>query len=148
MKTTVLVDLDGTLFNVDHREDLAKASQWDEFHSLIPGDAIYSDVIEVVNKLGAFNNIVAVTARPEKWRNLTNDQLNKHCPRVDIVLMRKDNDYRPSPEVKIDLLEEYFGSKEAVLSHVLCMFEDHEKVTAKLRDYGITVFQVREGLTG
>lgn len=150
VRNYLIVDLDGTLCNSSHRQHLAQARQWDEFHSLIHLDTVCEEVATVILALQKYNrNLItlAVTGRNESNRVATAKWLLNHRlgALFDEVLMRPDFDGTPDHDLKPKMLEEYFGSKDKVLENVLIVLEDRTKVVESLRNYGLVVFQVREG---
>jgi hypothetical protein len=76
---------------------------------------------------------------------VTTEWLKKYCPVIEHVMMRADGDFRPDIEIKIEALEDAFGSRQGVLDSVICVIDDRDKLVAALRDYGLTVLQPREG---
>lgn len=50
--------------------------------------------------------IVVVTARPEKLKDQTQEWLDKQGLKPLFLLMRKEGDYRPDHEVRVDQLKE------------------------------------------
>lgn len=146
MKSHIIVDIDGTLSNCDHRVELAQTGQWDEFHKNSNADRPYNDIIELVTTLGAYGyNLIALTGRNEKFRTQTLQWFVENGVVVDELLMRPDNDFSKSEELKIRLLEEKFGGKKEVIKCVLAVIDDTDKVVVALRDYGLTVLQPRAG---
>lgn len=142
----IVVDLDGTLCDCSHRVSLAQAGQWEEFHSLCKDDKPYWPVVEVLRSLEERHHLLFLSGRNASQLKATADWCENWsvpCP-ADILLRPKD-DYRPDIELKTSLLEEFFGSKEQVLASVLFCLDDRDKVVEGLRNYGLTVFQTREG---
>jgi uncharacterized HAD superfamily protein len=144
----IVVDLDGTLCNSAHREHLARAGQWDEFHSLLGDDKPWEDVAKVLPLLSETFAIVALTGRNEKWRNATlkwlvnNDQLDQH---IDYLLMRPDNDFRSDAVLKPALLDEFLDDQKVTHAEVLFILEDRDKMVEAWRELGHSCFQVRPG---
>lgn len=147
MTKWIVVDLDGTLCDCSHRVSLAQAGQWDEFHSLCKDDKPYEPVVVVVNCMAyAGYRFMALSGRDERQRKATLDWMVQWgVTPPDEVLLRPKGDYRPDVELKIAMLEQHFGSKEAVLESVKFCLDDRDKVVEGLRNYGLTVWQVREG---
>lgn len=147
----IIVDLDGTLCDCSGRVHLAQAGLWDEFNAACGDDKPIASTVGVLKILTNANYdfvpvMIALTGRSAKFRLETERWITTHAPGlIDEVLMRPEHDYRPDGEVKIGLLEELFGSKEAVLESVLVVLDDRDRVVQALRDYGLTVWQVREG---
>lgn len=144
-KRFVVVDLDGTVFDIVHRVDYAKARQWDDFHSRLTFDKVYPDVKFFIEKMAINANIIACTGRPERWREPTIQMITKNGIIIDELLMRPDDDYRKDGELKIALLESFFGDKEKVLEHVAFCLEDRDHVVEAYRNYGLPAWQVRVG---
>jgi len=148
-RNTIIVDLDGTLCNCDHRIELARTKQWDAFHSMLIEDEPYEDVkhfIKFIARSALMEiDIIGLTGRNEKHRNKTLDWLEKNGVFFDELLMRPDNDFRSDHELKPLLLEEWFGSREIMLSKVMFVLEDRDKVVEAWRNIGISCWQVRMG---
>lgn len=144
MKGYLIVDLDGTVSNCDHRHELAQAGEWDKFHELCTLDTPYTDMIDMLRHLSHLT-LVGCTGRNSKHRSITTQWLFSNGLILDHLLMRADDDYSPAVDLKIKLLEEFFGGKAAVLDNVLMMFEDNDKIVEGLRNYGMTILQPRNG---
>lgn len=114
----VIVDLDGTLSNSAHRDHLAVAKEWDEFHSLLGEDEPHKDVLQLVNalNLGLWPHmdleVVALTGRNEKYRKATEQWLLKHNVAVDHLLMRPDYDWRSDHDLKPQLLVDFINGPD------------------------------------
>ena len=145
--TTIVIDLDGTLCNCDHRVHLAQAQQWDEFHKGLLADEPYNDVADLVRTLSRTQIIIAVTGRNAAFKELTWRWFQLHAldEAITDVIMRPDGDWRPDHELKPMMLEEHFGSKEKVLEGVGFVLDDREKVVEAWRNYGLPCWQVRPG---
>lgn len=147
-KTFIIVDIDGTLANVDHRQEFAQTGQWDEFHDLCHLDPPYQDIIDIIDVFADYGgyNVVGLTGRPRNMRPNTMEWLGRHGVMLqDVWMPRGEQDFRSDIELKTTALEAYFGSKEEVLRNVLFMLEDRDRLVAHFRDYGLTVLQPRLG---
>ena len=136
----VVVDLDGTLCNSKHREHLAVAGQWDEFHSLLADDEPWSDVHRLLRYFVDDEQIVGLTGRNEKHRPATLKWLYHHGIILDQLLMRPEFDPRPDHELKPQLLAEVCKPEE-----VWFILEDRDKVVEAWRNLGYNCWQVRPG---
>ena len=124
MRRAIVLDLDGVILSTSHvfkelyELDLKGDAKWGYFHEhcnsdeveLMPGirkffTTIYNDVPLAV---------IVSTARNEKVRETTISKLLKHGIIVDHLYMRKDGDYRPSPEVKKEHLQEIMNNYEVL----------------------------------
>jgi hypothetical protein len=61
------------------------------------------------------------------------------CP-LDDVVMRGNDDYRPSPALKTDRAIGYFGSLEAMQNQVALVIDDRDDVISAFRD--LTTLQI------
>lgn len=144
--TYYICDLDGSLCDSGHRNSLAQAKQWDEFHSLCGHDTPHGDVLALIHNLHYTNlHLLVVTGRNRRFEGITLDWFRRYKVVPDAMLMRPDGDFTPDIELKVNLLEEFFGSKERVLDGVCFALEDRDKVVEALRNYGIPTWQVRSG---
>jgi hypothetical protein len=107
MDKCLILDLDGTISDCNHRMHLIEGSKkkWNEFFDGCTEDPLVLPVYDIVNKLSEDLKVVIITSRPERNRNLTVDWLNKHNIKFENLLMRKNNDFRKSPVIKSELLD-------------------------------------------
>lgn len=92
----LFVDLDGTLFNNYHRKHLMPADtndpeSWVEFNNACLGDEIIMPMLETVQAISSFfmyTEIIVVTARGEKAKEHTCQQLEKANFAHDKIIMR------------------------------------------------------------
>jgi len=139
----VVVDLDGTLCNSAHRDHLAKAGLWDEFHAKLAEDEPWADVAKLVATLDddAYNfTVVGLTGRNERYREATLKWLHLHHIRLDDLLMRPDNDYQPDHVLKPAMLEAAYEFHK-----VWFILEDRDKVVEAWRNLGYNCWQIRAG---
>jgi len=134
-KKIVIIDLDGTIVENGNHADL------DAFyaHSFIDDKPI-TETVELVKHLGRKYDLVYCTARSEKLRAQTLNWLDKHgVPHSNrTLLMRSDADYRPTVEVKLELIKNH-GIKHGQIAFVL---EDNNHMVRVWRDLGVRVLQV------
>jgi hypothetical protein len=148
----ILIDLDDTLCASWRREHLIDES-WDAFHGDLVNDDPIVDIARALAELigHRFVNmkerpealqIIGLTARPEKWRTATVGWLARHEIDLDEILMRPDDDFRPSPIVKLALAAERFGGEEAIKDHVAFVIDDRPDVCQAFAGVGVTTLQV------
>ncbi len=161
----IVVDLDGTLCDSAHREHLARAKEWDEFHAGIPDDLPHWDVVDLLTVLDCSLNtmvadleVIALTGRNERYRLTTEAWLNKHRIKVDHLLMRPNDDWRSDHELKPQLLlafssggdlpssdQENFEAMEQAKRKVWFILEDRDKVVEAWRNLGFRCWQTQPG---
>jgi hypothetical protein len=141
----IVVDLDGTLCNSGHREHLARAKQWDEFHSLLSEDEPWPDVAKFISSFDIADDtiFIGLTGRNERYRPATLDWLFKHDLHLDSLLMRPDNDFNPDHELKPQMLDRWLESEGLTHADVWLILEDREKVVEAWRNIGHNCWQVR-----
>ena len=85
----VLCDIDGTVANNDHRQKLLKGfNDWDKFFSLLKDDEPIHVIIErVKQKVESNGDLIFLTGRPEKYREMTEDWLLKY---FDVELFKEN----------------------------------------------------------
>jgi phosphoglycolate phosphatase-like HAD superfamily hydrolase len=138
----VIVELDGVLFDCSHRRHLAEMKDWDKFHEACIGDSVFMDMHELICTLSkAEYTVIVVTARPDKFRKLTWEQLRKVGlgEHVEMILMRPSDDFSYAQELKVKLLQEH----NITSKNTLVAFEDEERCVISYRNYGIPTYQVR-----
>ncbi len=106
----IIVDIDGTLANLDHRIHLIRKpnKNWNLFFEKMNDD---KPIEQTINKIKEFYDdgfkILIVTGRPETYESITVEWLNKHLPFEEFELIqRRKNDNRPSYQFKQSVLTE------------------------------------------
>jgi hypothetical protein len=144
-------NLDGTICDNSTREHLAREAAeargadatriWEEFHSKIPEDQPIYPVLDTLKALSFDGHKIEIwTARPERYRNLTEKWLDKYDVFPKQLLMRPDTDLRKSYILKLGW---YLMSHSSGKPNIV--FEDHPETVRLLRLAGAVVAQVGEG---
>lgn len=144
----VVVDLDGTLCNSAHREHLARAGQWEEFHSLLGDDEPWPDVQQLINMLvndPFAGDVIGLTGRNERYRMMSVKWLAKHRIYLDDLLMRPDKSYQSDHELKPAMLNAYLEKNGKTHADVWFILEDRDKVVEAWRNLGHNCWQTRPG---
>lgn len=137
----VAVDIDHTLrhsaWRDEHIDPALKSKDWDYYHRLGIEDKPATSIINVVIALhNAGHEIYIVTAIPRKWLRPVYSWLHKAGILVDQdhILMRPEEQFRSSPEIKQELL-----------SHLAVdlIIEDRLDVVEAFAKDGVTTLQVR-----
>lgn len=148
----IVVDLDGTLADNRHRAHLAEAKKWDEFHALMGEDAVFEDVLNTIwcifgdidNDYATFDyavSVVFLTARDEKYRELTEAWLGKvGVPAHTLVMRDRPHHEESAGDFKLRALK---GLEEAYGCKPLFCLEDQMNITLQLRAAGYNVWNVR-----
>lgn len=144
-RRTILVDLDHTIFASWPRDSMMGGEGgWDAYHAASVNDDIIHDVANLINSLSRCGwTIIGLTARPEKWRNISMQNLVKHEVAMDELLMRPDEAFHPAPEIKVQLALDRFGSDDELRRQVAFLVEDRDDVCEAFHALGITTLQVK-----
>lgn len=139
----VIVDLDGTLCDVEHRNHLVrnKPPRWDEYFMSCHLDPPKENVIEVVKCLACFHDIHIFSGRGEVARELTEAWLEKHEVEYESLTMRPDGNKTADNKLKKSWVVEKGFKPE----NVLCILDDRQKVVDMWREMGFTCLQVAPG---
>jgi len=149
MKSHIVVDIDGTIANIEHRLHYIKQPipNWEGFHRQeeILMDKPILDTLNLLRELRYVDDplydIVLCTGRYESCRDATVQWLGRSGMQWKHLLMRKTGDNRPDTEVKPELL----ARAGLYPAQVLCIFEDRTSVVKKWRELGYTCYQVANG---
>lgn len=141
----VLCDIDGTIADPTHRLEHVKKEKkdWKTFFSLMHLDAPRQDVWNrVINS--AENNeayIILISARPERYRKVTEDWLIEHKMTEFVhLLMRPTTDHREDTLVKSDMCDRFLHS-----ANIVEIFDDRPSVIRMWRERGFNVTDVGQG---
>ena len=149
-KFDIICDVDGTLVDISARVSLAvagakkgKKMNWGIFLDpkvILENDVEQEDVTGVIKSLiESGHKVIITSARNEKHRDVTEQQLANFGIKHEAMFLRADDDMRGDELVKEDLLREIrkagYDPKVA--------FDDRQKVVDMWRKLGIPCHQVR-----
>lgn len=140
----IIVDLDGTLCDVEHRIHHVKGPKknWKAFNESIIHDNCYEWCFELIRAMRAQNyKIIFVTGRSEDCRKDTTDWLAKHKVQFDHLYMRGLRDFREDSDVKEDLYKDHIG----LHFQTLFVVDDRKSVVERWRKMGLTCLQCAPG---
>lgn len=144
----IICDIDGVILDISHRLHYIEPPKkdYDKFYSSeeLAKDAPYTAGIELVKALlgipGGYTQknsaIYFVTGRPQRTKKDTTDSLLGSIPGIvlndihcsNMLYMRKDGDYRPSPQVKSELIEQLIENMCLDLSSSLVYYIDDDPI--------------------
>lgn len=142
-KDTIVIDLDGTLANTDHRVHLVKAKKWREFYAQCPKDTLNQWCAEIVRLFfrGPFE-VVILTARSKEVQSQTIEWITKHLE-VSYVsclrMVREENDNSKDFDLKLN------WARNHGLGRILFAIDDRKQVADMWRKEGVTCLQCAEG---
>jgi beta-phosphoglucomutase-like phosphatase (HAD superfamily) len=146
----IVVDKDGTLLNSRHREHLARARNWDEFHRAQQHDKLNEMVAAFCCAMRERYRLLLVTGTPERYYSHTATTLVKLgvLRYFHDVIMRPEGDHTPDVVLKPRIVKDWlgrYGRFGALSLHVALALEDRDKVVAAWREHGIPCWQVQAG---
>lgn len=128
----VVVGLDSTVCDVSHRRSMMEIDGWDAYHSQLSGDVPYGTMVDLIQSFNDHDDtVIAVTARPERWRAATLNWLVRYGVKIDHLYMRGDGDYRPACEVKCDIVRKIVKAHE--VDKIDLVIDDRDDVLAALK---------------
>jgi len=139
-RTTVLVDMDGTLADVRHRLRFlqGRRKDWKGFFSQMHKDPPNPEIVQMVRELARDHEIVIVSGRPDNYRRVTEDWLaSNHVPYASMY-MRRAGDHRPDDIVKREILENLLKLGK----DIKLVIDDRPTVCDMWRGCGLDVHQV------
>lgn len=142
MSKTIICDLDGTLFNIDHRLHYLNTKDWKGFFEAVKDDTPNEWCLELLRAMKTQGHeIVFVSGRNSVARAETNRQLVKlgFFPNT-MLLMRHELDRRPDFALKKSFYKTQLKDKD-----ILFVLEDRKQVVDMWRSLGLTVLQCDEG---
>ena len=147
----IIVDMDGTLANIDRRLKEAEANpppgkrmDWDIF--LDPVVMAHADqpnwhVIHLVKTLQETDHTIIITsARNERHRAVTSQQLDAWGIKYEKLYLRKNDDFRQDGIVKAELLAQIL--EDGYVPRIA--IDDRQQVVDKWRELGLHCWQVEK----
>lgn len=140
----IIIDLDGTLCDVEHRRHfvLEKPKNWIKFYAGLVNDTVNKPVAALYHMAKRSKyHVIFVSGRPAQYRKETEIWLKKHGFDFTLLLMRSFNDKRDDTIVKEEIYDKYIAPYFKVVFTV----DDRDRVVKMWRDKGIPCFQVAYG---
>jgi len=140
-KHIIIVDIDGTLANIDHRLHLIKDTKnWDAFFEAMVDDTVNETVVQLMTLTYPDHAVILMSGRPNNYRWQTVEWLRRHDIHYDALLMRKAGDRRPDWVVKQELLDKYVDK-----SRIEVCIDDRPSIVELWRKNGLKVIDVGTG---
>jgi len=132
----LITDIDGVLASDSWRRYLLP--DWNEYHRMSIDDEPNRIMVNLINMVirDGQSQVIGLTGRPEKWRQLTNTWLLRHDIMLDDIIMRPDDDFKSSPEFKLEALRGFYTPASTLI------IDDREDVATALRGAGYTVLTI------
>jgi beta-phosphoglucomutase-like phosphatase (HAD superfamily) len=142
----VLFDLDGVLANGDHRQHLLNPKpggrkDWKSFFAKAGDDLLIEEVAALTVLLDPSLQRILLTARPTSIQDITIEWLSRFSVRWDLLVMRRDGDFSPSPEAKRHAVEQLRDHG----FQVLLAFDDDQRNVDMFRSEGIRCVYIHSG---
>jgi phosphoglycolate phosphatase-like HAD superfamily hydrolase len=99
----VVFDIDGVLSDASERQHFLSGPgrrDWKGFFEAAGNDALIEEVARLTELIDRDLGLVLLTARPTTIREITVEWLERHGVRWDLLIMRPEGDYMPSPDAK------------------------------------------------
>ncbi|MFI8961761.1 hypothetical protein ACIGO8_06560 [Streptomyces sp. NPDC053493] len=143
-RPVAVFDLDNTLASTAHRQRFLerRPRDWDAFFAAAPKDPPLAEGVELCRETAEECDIVYLTGRPERCRRDTLDWLAAHGLPEGPVHMRRDRDFRPARQTKLDVLRRLERDRE-----VRVLVDDDELVCDAAEVAGFTVVRARWAVT-
>ena len=119
-------DIDGVLADCSHRLHYLEKKDYDGFYSdteilndnpIIHGLELYEDICS-----SPYADVYILTGRPERTQEATRAWLKRVGVDVAPMIMRRNHDYRPSPEVKMQMAKKFIEMEN--LDGPFCLVDD------------------------
>lgn len=157
-KRTIIVDIDGTLANIDHRlhfiqdfKDDAEATfkaDWDAFYEDCDKDKPIKPTVQLVKDLWKAGwGVILITSRSDAVREQTMEWLAEYNITYDILFMRKHGDHSNDVDLKRAWLHDLRVGRIAIpsLEPPTVALEDRTRVIDMWREEGLVALQCDSG---
>ncbi len=140
LKKAIIVDLDGTLCDVDHRVEFVRKVpiDWKNFNERMASDKVNYWCQEIIEAMQAKDvEVYFITGRGEDYRHLTEDWLKRHHIKYNDLYMRPFNDFREDADIKEELYKKHLKGK----FDVRFVIDDRASVVKRWRELGLVCLQ-------
>ena len=156
-QNAIIVDIDGTIAEIDHRLYLIKKTpkDWDSFHKKATEDLPIKENVDTIReKLFVMRAVpIFVTGRPEQSREITVPWLLKNFFMLEshgeteeknvngVLFMRPTGDFREDFEIKKEVHDKHLVDKY----NIMRVYEDRPQVIRMWEGLGYDVIDVGPG---
>ena len=144
MRNAIIVDIDGTLSNPEHRLHHVKGEKKDfkAFYGEMEGDTVNEWCQWVIDKLKQDVEIILCTGRPAAYRHQTVKWLSRKLLSWDRLLMRPaDKPHEHDWIIKKEIYDNNIKDKY----NVLFVIDDRQQVVDMWRREGLVCLQCAKG---
>lgn len=147
-RQAVILDMDGTLASAKWRDQVlsspATDAEWERLFELSADDPLVAHVAQFARDAALDHvDVVIATGRPERFRELIGRWLDRNNVPYSALLLRADEDRRPTWEVKAELVAEHVMTRWDVRGAI----DDDPLVAGAFGELGIpTTLVVDPGL--
>ena len=142
---TIIFDMDGTLSNPSHRQHFMNKEKkdWSSFYVAAAHDEPNKEILEMylMYKMNPEYETVIVTGRPEKYRLLTIQWMNKHDIPMSEIYMRPDGDFQQDYTLKSGIYNKLTEEGH----NIVLAIDDRQQVVDMWRAQGILCLQCAKG---
>jgi phosphoglycolate phosphatase-like HAD superfamily hydrolase len=131
-----VVDVDGVLADVRHRlrHVTERPKDWRAFFAAAADDPLLPEGEETVRTLAEVYDIVYLSGRPERLREVTEQWFGRHDLPEGPLLLRPYDDYRPGRFFKVEALRRIAETRTVVV-----LVDDDPRVLEEARSAGFDV---------
>jgi hypothetical protein len=143
----IIVDLDGTLALERHRRHHIKKG-WEYYFEHIHLDPVNESVLELLHAFEKTHDIFIFTSRPEQYRRVTEEWLQRHDVPFYIMEMRRPEDtnleagewqkHKSDNDIKLEMIMRH----QIGPANTMCVLEDRDEMVIFYRNLGFDCWQV------
>ena len=136
VRMVAVVDIDGVVADVRHRlrHVTERPKNWGAFFAGAADDPVLSEGEETVRRLAEVYDIVYLSGRPERLRQVTERWFRQHGLPPGPLVLRPADDHRPSRFFKVEVLRRLAETRTVVV-----LVEDPWVVVDEARQAGFDV---------
>lgn len=142
-KKFVLVDIDGTLADIQHRKHFVEQEKkdWKSFFEAMSDDTLIESTVKLVEEALPDYELWLVSGRPNNYRTKTLQWMKKQgiSQYFTGLIMREEGDKRPDTDTKRDIMH-CFG-----VENIAYVIDDRPSVIRMWEENGIKVINVGNG---
>jgi hypothetical protein len=136
VRMVAVVDIDGVVADVRHRlrHVTERPKNWGAFFAGAADDPVLSEGEETVRRLAEVYDIVYLSGRPERLRQVTERWFRQHDLPPGPLVLRPPDDFRPARFLKVEVLRRLAETRTVVV-----LVDDDPRVLDEARQAGFDV---------
>lgn len=139
-RNIIVTEIDGVISDDRWRKTFLDES-WEEYYKPMNIDSPFEDTVTLLRSMAILDHeLLVLTSRPEKYRQMTMSWLHHRALEPDHLIMRPDICFEKVVPLKLQQLEMEIGKDFP--DHILAFIENNTNLLEAMRGLNVTTIEI------